>query len=415
MTGTTTDVFVIGGAQTDFARDFAREGMGLPDMLAEVVPTALADAGVAEREVETAHIGNLAGELFTGQAQLGGMLTAVVPELDGIATTRHEAACASGSTAVLAACAELQAGRYDVAVVVGAELMRNTDARTAAAHLGSAAWVGREALDASYPWPALFAEVADAYDQRYGLEHATLAAFAETAFGNARDNPLAQARDWTFAPGAFDEDDTTNPVVEGKLRKTDCGRITDGAAAVVLASPRFAESWARREGRELVDVPRITGFGHRTASLSLADKLSTSVGERYLFPQLHGTVADAYRRAGLGGLNDVDVVELHDCFTITGLAVLEHLGACEPGKGGELIDDGALARDGSLPVNPGGGLLGLGHPVGATGVRMLRDAARQVSGTAGPTQVPGARTALTVNVGGSFTTVVSTVVTAGAA
>nr|WP_313885726.1 hypothetical protein [Fodinicola feengrottensis] len=110
----------------------------------------------------------------------------------------------------------------------------------------------------------------------------------------------------------------------------------------------------------------------------------------------------------------MDVVELHDCFTITGLVALEHLGAAEPGKGGELILSGATAAGGALPVNPGGGLIGLGHPVGATGVRMLRDAARQVAGTAEATQVDGARTALTVNVGGSFTTVVSLVVTAEA-
>nr|WP_313885725.1 beta-ketoacyl synthase N-terminal-like domain-containing protein [Fodinicola feengrottensis] len=241
--------YVLGGAQTDFARNFGKEGNGLLEMLAEVVPAALADAEVPQQAVQVAHVGNLAGELFTGQAQLGGLLVAAVPGLDGIPSTRHEAACASGSTAVLAACADLESGRYDVALVVGLELMRNTDAQTAASHLGSAAWVGHEALDAKFPWPALFAEVADAYDQRYGLDREPLDAFAANAFANARRNRLAQTRDWSFPAAAFGPDYELNPLVEGQLRKNDCGRITDGAAAVLLASPRFAAEWRAPAGR----------------------------------------------------------------------------------------------------------------------------------------------------------------------
>ncbi len=388
-------VFVLGGAQTDFARDFAEEG--LFGMFAEVVPAALADARVEVADVEVAHVGNLAAELFTGQAQLGGLLVAAVPELDGIPSTRHEAACASGSTAVLAACADLESGRYDLALVVGVELMRVTSGQQAAEYLGSAAWVGHEAVGAKFPWPALFADVASAYDRRYGLDPAHLGMFAEHAFACAARNPLAQTRDWTFPAGAFGADDTLNPVIEGSLRKQDCGRITDGAAAVVLASSSFAE---RLGG----GFPRISGFGHRTAHLSLAGKLSD--GE-YLFPQLRGAVVDAYRRSGVAGPDALDVVELHDCFTITGLVALEHLGVAPPGDGGRFIAEGGLAR-----INPSGGLIGLGHPVGATGVRMVHDAARQVAGTAGETQVEGARTALTLNIGGSFTTVVATVVEA---
>ncbi|MDS0135495.1 MULTISPECIES: acetyl-CoA acetyltransferase [unclassified Amycolatopsis] len=393
-------VFVLGGAQTDFARNFTKEGRGILELFAEVVPAALADAGVSAEDVEVAHVGNLAAELFTGQAQLGGLLVAAVPELDGVPSTRHEAACASGSTAVLAACADLEAGRYDVALVVGVELMRNVDGQRAAEHLGSAAWAAHEAVAAKFPWPALFADVAAAYDARYGLDPEHLGQFASHAFDRAALNPVAQARDWRFPAGAFGPDDELNPVIEGSLRKQDCGRITDGAAAVLLASPVFAE---RLGG----GFPRIAGFGHRTAHIGLAPKIASD-GE-YLFPHLRGAVTDAYRRAGVPGPDALDVVELHDCFTITGLVALEHLGAAPPGDGGRFIADGGLDAAG---INPGGGLIGLGHPVGATGVRMLRDAARQVSGTAGETQVEGARTALTLNVGGSFTTVVTMVVTA---
>lgn len=392
-------VFVLGGAQTDFARNFAKEGRGIFEMFAEVVPAALADAGVSAADVGVAHVGNLAAELFTGQAQLGGLLVAAVPELDGVPSTRHEAACASGSTAVLAACADLESGRYDLALVVGVELMRNTDGQRAAEYLGSAAWAGHEAVAAKFPWPALFADVATAYDARYGLDPAHLGQFAEHAFDCAARNPLAQARDWQFPAGAFGADDELNPVIEGSLRKQDCGRITDGAAAVLLASPAFAQ---RLGG----DFPRIAGFGHRTAHIGLTEKLAA--GGEYLFPQLRGAVVDAYRRADVPGPDALDVIELHDCFTITGLVALEHLGVAPPGDGGRFIADGGLDTAG---INPSGGLLGLGHPVGATGVRMLHDAARQVTGTAGETQVDGARTALTLNVGGSFTTVVTTIVT----
>jgi acetyl-CoA C-acetyltransferase len=396
-------VFVLGGAQTDFARNYAKEGRGILELFAEVVPAALADAGVTADDVEVAHVGNLAAELFTGQAQLGGLLVAAVPELDGVPSTRHEAACASGSTAVLAACADLEAGRYDLALVVGVELMRNTDGQRAAEHLGSAAWAGHEAVSAKFPWPALFAEVADVYDARHGLDPACLGQFAEHAFARATRNPLAQARDWRFPGGAFGPDDDLNPLIEGRLRKQDCGRITDGAAAVLLASPSFAE---RLGG----GFPRIAGFGHRTAHIGLAAKLAA--GGEYLFPHLRGAVVDAYRRADVPGPDALDVVELHDCFTITGLVALEHLGAAPPGGGGRFIADGGLDTAG---INPGGGLIGLGHPVGATGVRMLHDVARQVTGTAGETQVEGARTALTLNVGGSFTTVVTMIVTKDAA
>ena len=408
------DLYVLGGAQTDFARNWGAEGLGLVDMLREVLPPTFADAQVEASEIEVIHVGNLAGELFAGQAQLGGLVIAAEPALVGRPSTRHEAACASGSTALVAAGADIASGRYDVALVVGLELMRNVPAKTAADHLGTAAWAGREAVDAEYAWPALFAEVADEYDARYGLDHEVLGRFAEIAFANGAANPLAQARDWTFADGSFAEDDTVNPLVEGRLRKTDCGRITDGAAAVVIAGPRYAAEWAAARGIELEHLPRISGFGHRTDTLLLADKLDASRDTDHLFPHLHGTVQDALGRAGLAGIDDIDVVEMHDCFSITGLVTLEHLGLVEGGKGGEVVLDGSIERDGRLPVNPGGGLLAAGHPVGATGVRMVLDASRQVTGTAGEQQIEGARRVLTVNVGGSFTTAVSFVVESGA-
>ncbi|MDM4719530.1 acetyl-CoA acetyltransferase [Micromonospora sp. WMMA1363] len=410
----TREIYVLGGAQTDFARNWSRTGLGLGDMIEDVLPATFADADVPPDLVEVVHVGNLAGELFAGQAHLGGMVTAVEPALVGRPASRHEAACAAGGTALLAACSDLMAGHYDTALVVGVELMRNVSAREAADKLGSAAWVGREAQAAQFVWPTLFAEVADEYDRRYGLDHQVLGRFAEIAFANARGNTLAQTRDWDFPEGSFAEDDDVNPVVAGRLRKTDCGRITDGAAAVILATREFTEAWAARRGIVLDDVAHISGFGHRTDTLLLADKLHRARDDDYMFPHLRRTVADAFRRGGVDGIEDVDVVELHDCFSVTGLVTLEHLGLVSPGMGGEAILNGTTTRAGSLPVNPGGGLLGLGHPVGATGVRMVLDGQRQVTGHAGHQQIDGARRVLTVNVGGSFTTIVAFVVEAGA-
>lgn len=397
-------VWILGGGQTDFARRWPTSTEGLADLLTTASLTACADAELDPGEVDVAHVGNLAGELFTGQAHLGGVLASAVPEFAGKPISRHEAACASGSIALLAAIAELEAGHHNLALVAGVEVMRGVPAATAADHLGSAAWVGREAVDAEFVWPALFAELADHYADRFGLEHAHLAAIAELNHTNARRNPLAQSRNWEFPEGAFAEDDRANPVVEGRLRKTDCGRITDGAAAVVLASESGAQRWAAAHGCGVADLPRIDGFGLRTDRIVLQDKLAAFDEDGYVFPSLRGAIRDALDRAEVADVRDLDVVELHDCFSITEYATLEHLGLAVPGEAWKVIEEGLIAPDGALPVNPSGGLIGSGHPVGATGVRMLVDVHRQVSERAGEMQVAGARRALTVNIGGSCTT-----------
>lgn len=400
------DLVILGGAQTDFARNWTAEGLGVHDMLGEVVSAALEDARVPADDVGVAHVGNLAGELFCGQALLGGMVSSLRPEFAELPSSRHEAACASGSVAALAAAADLESGRYDVALVVGVELMRNVSGPDAAGLLGCAAWAGREEAEGSLPWPHLFARIGEAYAERHGLDHAHLARIAEINFENARSNPVAQARDWQFEEGAFTKDDTLNPVVDGMLRKNDCGRITDGASAILLATPSYA---AARE-RTGSGLARLLGWGHRTGPLLLQDKLDRSVGQPYVFPHLRGAVRDAYRRAGVAGPFDLDAIELHDCFTITEYVALDHMGLTRPGESWQAIEDGTIERTGRLPINPSGGLIGLGHPVGATGVRMLLDAARQVTGRAEGVQVDGAQRVGTLNIGGSATTVVSFIV-----
>ncbi len=401
---------ILGGAQTDFARRYPTSTEGLAELLRESTLAGLENAELDAHEVDVGHVGNLAGELFAGQAHLGGVLASAVPQLAGLPLSRHEAACASGSVALLAALAEIEAGHHDVAVVSGVEVMRGVPANEAAANLGSAAWVGREAADAEFVWPALFADLAEYYQQRHGLDHAHLGRIAELNHASARHNPQAQSRDWEFGAGAFDEDDRVNPVVAGPLRKTDCGRITDGAATVVLASEEAARAWARARGRDLEDVPRVSGWGLRTDRIVLEEKLAAPDPDGYVFPQLRRAVRDALDRAGVATVEDLDLVELHDCFTITEYAALEHLGLAAPGEAWKVIEAGTIDPDGPLPVNPSGGLIGAGHPVGASGVRMVHDVARQVAGRAGEMQVDGARRGLTVNIGGSCTTAAAFVV-----
>ena len=221
---------------------------------------------------------------------------------------------------------------------------------------------------------------------------------------NAKGNPLAQTRGWTFGPGSFAADDTDNPIVEGRLRRTDCSQVTDGTAGVLLVSDRF-------QGRQTKPRARVAGWGHGTAGLSLQAKFDRSQDQPYVFPHVRQVVEDAFRRAGISDVTKLDGIETHDCFSMSEYMAVDHFGITGPGESWKAVENGDLERDGAIPVNPSGGLIGVGHPVGASGVRMLRDAARQVTGQAGETQVANAKTFATLNIGGSLTTTVSFVVT----
>jgi len=400
-------VYILGGTQTDFARSWARQGLDISDMIREASLGALADAQVEPGQVQSIHVGNAFAELQRAQAHLGAMVAQVVPELWGVPAMRHEGACASSSLGVLAAMAEIEAGRYDCILVLGAEEFKNTPGDVASVNQNAASWQGREGIECRFMWPAVFGLAAQEYDRRYGLDRRYLNRIAELNYANARKNPLAQTRSWQFNPLSFTDDDNANPVIEPGTRRQDCGQITDGAAAVVLASRGFAEAWTARTGRT---PARIAGWGHRNAGLRFHDKLARSQGAEYVFPHVRQTIADAWARAGIGGIDAIDGVETHDCFTTTEYIALDHLGLTAPGQSWQAIEDGTIEPGGRCPVNMSGGLIGCGHPVGATGVRMLWDAARQVTGRAEAQQIDGARRVQTLNIGGSFGTVVSFVV-----
>jgi len=401
--------FVLGGTQSDFARNLGRDGREIGDLVGDLVDGALADAVIEPADVGAIHVGNAFGQLFNGQGHLGAMPATVRPALWGVPAARHEAACASGSMAVLAAMAELEAGRADVALVIGVEQERNVPPEQAARFLAAAAWVGHEGEGARFLWPHMFSRLGDAYAERWGLDRRHLAAIGRKNLGNARRNPRAQTRGWTITDATFADSDATNPVIEGRLRRADCAQVTDGGAAVVLASARYAADWARARARSLASTAQLLGWGHRTAGLPLEAKLARAGRDGLLFPHVAAAFADACRRAG-AGLAGLDGVEVHDCFTTTEYMAIDHLGLTPPGQSWRAIEDGRTEPGGALPINPSGGLIGGGHPVGATGVRMVLDAALQVTGRAGDYQVAGARTFATLNLGGSATTVASFVV-----
>ncbi|MDB5673402.1 MAG: thiolase family protein [Sphingomonas bacterium] len=403
-------VYVLGGWQSDFAQVWSRQGMDLADAFAEGINQGLAATALDASEIDTGHVGNFAAELFAGQGLLGGFFAQADPAFDGLPTARHEAACASGSVALLAATAEIEAGRYDLACVIGIEQMRNVSGKTAAEHLGAAVWRGHEYDDAAFVWPAAFSDLAGEYDRRYGLRYEHLMAISELNFGNARRNPNAQTRNHRFSPESFTADDEANPVIEGRTRKMDCGQVTDGTAVVFLASPKRAAEYAAKRGIPVERLARISGWGHRTAPISYASKIAASAGGPYVFPQVHRAIDDARRRAGVVGPAQLDAVETHDCFTATEYMAIDHLGLTDPGQSWQAIEDGSIEHGGRLPINPSGGLIGAGHPVGATGVRMLLDGFKQVTGQAGDYQVEDARRVQTLNIGGSTTTTVSFIV-----
>jgi acetyl-CoA C-acetyltransferase len=404
-----TDVWILGGYQSDFARNLTKEGLDFADLTSEVVDATLAAAKVDAADIAATgvvHVANAFGEMFAEQGHLGAMPATVCNGLWDTPASRHEAACASGSVATLAAMADLRSGNYDAALVVGVELEKTVPGDTAARHLGAAAWTGHEGADARFLWPSMFAQVADEYDRRYGLDDSHLRAIAQLNFANARRNPNAQTREWTV-PDPISDDDATNPGIEGRLRRFDCSQMTDGGAGVVLVTDNYL-----RDHPGARPIARITGWGHRTVGLGLRQKLdraATGDSAGYVLPHVRAAVLDALRRAQVS-LDDLDGIEVHDCFTPSEYLAIDHIGLTGPGESWKAIENGEIEIGGRLPINPSGGLIGGGHPVGASGVRMLVDAAKQVSGTAGDYQVESAKTFGTLNFGGSTATTVSFVV-----
>jgi acetyl-CoA C-acetyltransferase len=405
-----SEVYVLGGFQTDFARNWTKENKHFSALMREGVLGALERCEIAPEEVQSAHVGNFAAELYCMQGHLGAFFTEVDPRFSGLPTSRHEAACASGSIALLAASAEIEAGRYDLQAVVGIEQMKTVSAAEGGSFLGTAAWYDQEAKGVEFPFPKLFGRLGDEYDRRYGLKDEYLAEISRINYDNAKLNPNAQTRTWYMNKQHALCRTEDNAAVGGRIRISDCSQVTDGAVCVFLASRAYAERWAKGRGIELAKLPRIKGWGHNTARLRFDDKIAESRNDRYVLPHVRSTITSAWKRAGVADVNGIDGIETHDCFTTSEYMAIDHFGITEPGESWKAVEAGWLEIDGKHPINPSGGLIGAGHPVGATGTRQLLDAFLQVTGQAGDYQVEGAKNFQTLNIGGSGTTSVSFVV-----
>jgi len=404
------DVYVLGGYQTDFARNWTKENKHFSALMREGVLGALERCDIAPEEVQSAHVGNFAAELYCMQGHLGAFFTEVDPKFSGLPTSRHEAACASGSIAILAASAEIEAGRYDLQAVVGIEQMKTVSAAQGGSYLGTAAWYDQEAKGVEFPFPKLFGRLGDEYDRRYGLKDEHLAEISRINYDNAKLNPNAQTRTWYMNKQHALCRTEDNAAVGGRIRISDCSQVTDGAVCVFLASRAYAEKWAKGRGLSLDRIPRIKGWGHNTARLRFDDKIAESRDAQYVLPHVRSTITSAWKRAGIADVNGIDGIETHDCFTTSEYMAIDHFGITAPGESWKAVEAGWLEIDGKHPINPSGGLIGAGHPVGATGVRQLLDAHLQVTGQAGDYQVEGARNFQTLNIGGSGTTSLSFIV-----
>jgi acetyl-CoA C-acetyltransferase len=397
-------VFILGGAQTDFARNWSKENKHIVALIREAMVGALEATGVEPREVQTAHVGNFAAELYARQGHLGAFVLDVDPAFSGIPTSRHEAACASGSIAILAASAEIEAGRYDLAAVVGVEQMKTVDPATGGDFLGTAAWYEREANGIEFPFPKLFGRLGDEYDKRYGLKDEHLAHIAAVNYSNAKRNPLAQTRNWYMSESHAGRQSRYNAVIGGRIKTSDCSQVTDGAVAIFLASEKYAHEYARRRQLDIEKIPRILGWGHHTAPIEFDTKVAESRDNPYVLPHTRQAILDALGRAGVRSLEQISAIETHDCFTTSEYMAIDHFGITKPGESWKAIEEGVIEMGGRMPINPSGGLIGAGHPVGATGVRQALDAYRQVTAAAGDYQVEGASRVATLNIGGSGTT-----------
>jgi len=297
--------------------------------------------------------------------------------------TRVENACATGSAAIHQGLKTIEARRARMVLVVGVEKMSHVPGERLGGILMEASYVKEDAQHGSFV--GVFGHLTNLYFQRYGDQSDALARIAAKNHRNGADNPLAHVRKdlgYEFCRHVSDK----NPFVAPPLKRTDCSMVSDGAAAVVLADVETSL------GMEKAVVFR--------AAQQVNDLLPMSRRDMTRFEGCEMAWQRALAEAGVS-LDDLDLVETHDCFTTAELMQYEAMGLTPPGEGARAILEGWTEKDGKLPVNPSGGLKSKGHPIGATGVSMHTLAAMQVSGEAGGIQVEGAELAGVFNMGGA--------------
>ncbi len=405
--------YILGGAHTPYLGKFhpdfiwkghpdfgSRHNLTLEEHLCQAIRGALENTRVPASSVDAGFVGNFVGELFSQQGHLGSVAAGAHPALDTKPWTRTEGACASGGLALIAAIHSIAAGN-DITIVAGAEVQTTENAKVGADYLARAAHYATERDIDAFPFPALFARRIRAYMENGDLTFDDLARLSAKAYGNANRNPAAHMHGYRMSFEEAREPSAKNPTflsdeaLHPFLKISDCSQVSDGASALVLVS----EDGARRLGRKPSELVKISGFGHAVGAIQ---------GERDLTRAsiTAQAAAQAYHRAGRKP-EDIQVAELHDCFTINELLLYEACGFANYGQGARLIREGVTELEGRLPVNTGGGLIGFGHPVGATGVKQALEVARQLNGECGDYQVSNnPRIGISANIGGDDRTAV---------
>jgi acetyl-CoA C-acetyltransferase len=371
---------IVGWSHLPFAK---HEGRSVESLVVEAARGALADAGIAAAEVDETWLGHFNGG-FVAQDFTASLVLQADPELRFKRATRVENACATGSAAVHAGLRSILAKEARIVLVVGVEKMTELDG----------ARIGETLLKASYleeergiegGFAGVFGLIAQRYFQLHGDQSDALATIAAKNHRNGCANPWAQMRKdlgFAFCRAVSDK----NPIVAGPLKRTDCSLVSDGAAALVLADLETA--LAMRKAVAFRSWAQVSDF----LPMSRRDVVAFEGCEQ------------AWKKALARGrltLEDLDLVETHDCFTIAELLEYEAMGLAPRGQGARAALEGWTQKDGRLPVNPSGGLKAKGHPIGATGVSMHVLTAMQVRGEAGDMQVEGARLGGVYNMGGA--------------
>jgi acetyl-CoA C-acetyltransferase len=383
-------------------------GLTVPEIVAKAVHGACQEIGVEPAALDVASIGAVCNISLNEQGLLAG-LVAQVPGLEAKPIESVENACASGGQAVLSVIQKLQCGLGETGIAVGYEKMRDAEGKMDGKLIGKVLGYFShpdERPGKTFVFPHLFAEVMDAYMKAHGYGEDDLATIAVQEYANAKHNPYAQMRnvDLTVEKACAIEG-INRYIAEGlRLKTFDCSQITDGYAGLVLAT----EAGLARLGVSRKDCVRIAGWGQATDPLK-------KEGRDVLRPKgAYAAMNRAYAMAGIAPA-EVNVAELHDCFTVMAAIGTEVIGKAGYGEGARYWVEGKAAPQGECGINTSGGLIAKGHPIGATGVAMIGWCAWQLQGKVPKElQVRGARAAATFNIGGPICASVCTVLTPSA-
>ena len=338
-------IYVLGGYQTDFARNWNKENKHIVALLREAVIGGLEATGIEPKDVEVGHVGNFAAELYAMQGHLGAFLVDIDPCFSGLPTSRHEAACASGSIAILAASAEIEAGRYDLALVAGVEQMKTVDPTRGADFLGTAAWYDREAKGIEFPFPKLFGRLGDEYDKRFGSEGRTPGAHLGHQLLQRQAQPAGADAQLVHDRGPrLRATDKFNSVIGGRIKSF---RLLAGHRRRRVALPGLGESGGslRQEaGREARLACRACSAGDTTPRPSSSTPRSRRAATiAYVLPhtrQSHPRRLPPRRHPRR--LRRVKAIETHDCFTTSEYMAIDHFGLTKPGESWKAIEDGTI-------------------------------------------------------------------------